>query len=374
MADGAWEVRIPTRRTNVGRVTAYAWFEVETKTGRLVGRTEDGLHGSLADPETWPDLNPDDLDPSQWNPHASDAFGAAATQQPFTMWFQGITAYTMGSVQGAFDWRNSPGFRIRRPGGVQAVRAGERARPRGRVVGRHRFGRPAGSSPRTSGRGSASTSPCSPARWGSGPTGAPGSGRRTCAIAARKAVQSAGEDIPAEAATDLLEKEFGEEHTELITWAAEQGFSDLAEDLKDAVEGRREAGHPLREVAGAAAEVTARTGRCPREPRRNEPKARRTKATLPGAAGAGGSPTVDPVRCKRSPLQSVRTGRYHPGMLAPSSPPGALAARRVTREPGRGVAALDRDAPLRLTRELHRGVAERFRGGPCVHPAPGRKP
>ena len=232
VSDGAWEVRIPTRRTNVGRVTAYAWFEVETKTGRLVGRTEDGLHGSLADPETWPDLTPDDLDPSQWNPHASDAFGAAASQQPFTMWFQGITAYTMGSVQGAFDWRNSPGFRSADPEEfkrfVQANALDHAAEWWADVASQA-----GGQLAENFWSGVCLNFALQSGALGLRSDGCARKWAEDLCNRARKAVQSAGEDIPAEAATELLEKEFGEEHTELITWAAEQGFSDLAEDLKE---------------------------------------------------------------------------------------------------------------------------------------------
>ncbi len=48
VADGKWHVVIPNRRVNIGPVSAYGWWESETATGRMVGRTEDGLHGASA--------------------------------------------------------------------------------------------------------------------------------------------------------------------------------------------------------------------------------------------------------------------------------------------------------------------------------------
>lgn len=90
--DGKWKVTIPTRRTNIASITAYGWFETEIATGRLVGRTEDGLHGSIAHPLSWP------------------PFRRKAGKHPFIAWYHGVVAYTTGSVKSAFDWRNSPGF------------------------------------------------------------------------------------------------------------------------------------------------------------------------------------------------------------------------------------------------------------------------
>src|SRR5207248_351733 len=49
VAGGVWKVTVPTARVNIGPASAYAWFETEKDTGRVVGRTEDGLHGSIAD-------------------------------------------------------------------------------------------------------------------------------------------------------------------------------------------------------------------------------------------------------------------------------------------------------------------------------------
>jgi hypothetical protein len=92
VADGAWCVSIPTSRVNIGDVTAYAWFETEEATGRMVGRTEDGLHGVTADPHTWPPFK--------------KLFG----DQPFVAWYAGVTAYTSNSFRAAMQWHREPGF------------------------------------------------------------------------------------------------------------------------------------------------------------------------------------------------------------------------------------------------------------------------
>src|SRR5690242_1033380 len=63
----------------------------------MVGRTEDGLHGSSADDdeENWPGLeNPLD----------------GATKLPFVAWYHGLVAYTTGSVLAAMQWHRVPGF------------------------------------------------------------------------------------------------------------------------------------------------------------------------------------------------------------------------------------------------------------------------
>lgn len=100
--DGRWTVTIPARRTNLGPVTAYGWFETDTATGRIVGRTEDGLHGSsAAGLGNWPAYEPSDFDPRDFAP---------ASRTGIVAWQEGIVAYTAGSVKAAFDWRNSPGF------------------------------------------------------------------------------------------------------------------------------------------------------------------------------------------------------------------------------------------------------------------------
>jgi len=93
--DGTWTVTIPNRRVNVGRVSAYAWWEAEAATGRLVGRTEDGLHGSSAD------------DAGYWPPLVGPD---AAGHLPFVAWYQGIVSYTTGSVLAGLKWHREPGF------------------------------------------------------------------------------------------------------------------------------------------------------------------------------------------------------------------------------------------------------------------------
>ncbi|KAF0244083.1 MAG: hypothetical protein FD180_2848 [Planctomycetota bacterium] len=117
VSDGGWAVTLPRSRTNVGRISAYAWFERELATGRITGVTEDGLHGSAADEEPGEegdgeggdddgdDEEDGDEPDSGWPPfipHADDI--------PFVSWMQGITAYTAGSVVSAMKWHNEPGF------------------------------------------------------------------------------------------------------------------------------------------------------------------------------------------------------------------------------------------------------------------------
>lgn len=92
VAGGKWTVTIPNRRVNIAGVTAYGWFETELATGRMIGRTEDGLHGAVPSPR-WPSYTP-----------------RAASNQPFVAWYQGLVAYTTGSVLSAMQWHREPGF------------------------------------------------------------------------------------------------------------------------------------------------------------------------------------------------------------------------------------------------------------------------
>lgn len=98
--DGAWTVTMPSQRVNVAAVSAYAWFETETATGRVVGRTEDGLHGSIADPDNWP----------AFDPATVADLPNTAQQVPFVAWYKGIVAYTIGSVTAGLQWHRQPGF------------------------------------------------------------------------------------------------------------------------------------------------------------------------------------------------------------------------------------------------------------------------
>ena len=91
--DGRWTVTIMTSRVNLGVISAYAWWETEDATGRMVGRTEDGLHGASGDPRHWP-----------------AAAAGKAGNIPFVAWYEGIVAYTAGSVISAMNWTRQPGF------------------------------------------------------------------------------------------------------------------------------------------------------------------------------------------------------------------------------------------------------------------------
>jgi hypothetical protein len=95
--EGDWTIIIPRDRVNIGPVSAYGWFEIESGTGRVIGRTEDGLHASsAAAPGIWPDADIADL--------ASDFV------EGYLEWFRGIVAYTAGSVQGGLQWHRQPSF------------------------------------------------------------------------------------------------------------------------------------------------------------------------------------------------------------------------------------------------------------------------
>jgi hypothetical protein len=90
VSDARWHVVIPRTRVGVGNITAYAWFEMEEATGRIVGRTEDGLHGSVVGIEA--------------------GGGAQEAAEAFLAWYAGIVAYTSGSVYGALTWHSDPNF------------------------------------------------------------------------------------------------------------------------------------------------------------------------------------------------------------------------------------------------------------------------
>jgi hypothetical protein len=100
--DGLWTVTIPSVRVNLGVISAYAWWETENATGRMVGRTEDGLHGATMDPRSWP-----------------GAAASGAGNIPFVAWYMGIVAYTAGSVEAAMRWTREPGFMAGGPEGFK---------------------------------------------------------------------------------------------------------------------------------------------------------------------------------------------------------------------------------------------------------------
>ena len=92
VSEDEWYITIPLKRVGIGSIEANGWFEIEEATGRVVGRTEDGLHGSIAaDLMRWPARK-------------------AAGKHPFVAWYQGIVAYTTGSVVGALKWHSSEAF------------------------------------------------------------------------------------------------------------------------------------------------------------------------------------------------------------------------------------------------------------------------
>ena len=94
VADEAWSVTIPSQRVNIGAVSAYGWWETHRPSGRMIGRTEDGLHAAGADPDRFP---PVDLDLDLPNP-------ADARKLPFVAWYHGLVVYTAGSVLSAMKW------------------------------------------------------------------------------------------------------------------------------------------------------------------------------------------------------------------------------------------------------------------------------
>ena len=93
---GEWAVLIPNRRTNIANISAYGWFEVHRDSGRLLGRTEDGLHGTP--PADW-----------QWPPyHPVDYMGAPYVA--LAQWVKGTAAYAAGSAVAAMNWHKQPNF------------------------------------------------------------------------------------------------------------------------------------------------------------------------------------------------------------------------------------------------------------------------
>lgn len=95
---GEWEVLIPNQRTNVGFISAYAWVEIEPETGRCIGRTEDGLHGSLAIDGEWPKVS------------LSPTVKAAGKVSPIINYAKGVAAHAAASTVAAMKWHHQPGF------------------------------------------------------------------------------------------------------------------------------------------------------------------------------------------------------------------------------------------------------------------------
>jgi hypothetical protein len=105
---GKWVVLIPNRRTNIAEITAYGWMEIEHETGRCIGRTEDGLHGSWAGGFSggmfggrglegglnWPLMKSDRIPPLH----------------PMAAFVRGVSTYSAGSVVAALQWYKQPGF------------------------------------------------------------------------------------------------------------------------------------------------------------------------------------------------------------------------------------------------------------------------
>ena len=93
---GEWAVLIPNRRTNIANISAYGWLEVHRDSGRLIGRTEDGLHSTV--PADW-----------QWPPyHPVDYMGARYVA--LAQWVKGTAAYAAGSAVAAMNWHKQPNF------------------------------------------------------------------------------------------------------------------------------------------------------------------------------------------------------------------------------------------------------------------------
>lgn len=218
--DGAWTVTIPNQRVNIASVSAYGWFETEKATGRLIGRTEDGLHGSSADAGNWP----------TFDPYKTPGFKQAASQQPFVVWYQGIVSYTSGSVLAAMDWHRQPGFLNGTPEDfkrfVQA-NALDFSAAWWDEVGSGAFGQFANNY---------WSGVCLNFTLQSAALGLPSDGcfrrwaENLCNRAAN-AVKEAGPGIVDKALNDLLEDRFGEEKASLVRRAIDFGFKDLANDL-----------------------------------------------------------------------------------------------------------------------------------------------
>ena len=117
---GAWTVTLPLRRTNVGRISAYAWFEREIATGRISGVTEDGSHGSAADEDAGEEGDGEggDDDGKEEEPASEQdetdslwpAYSGDPDDLPYVAWMKATTTFTTGSVLAAMQWKPKPGF------------------------------------------------------------------------------------------------------------------------------------------------------------------------------------------------------------------------------------------------------------------------
>jgi hypothetical protein len=215
-------VTIPNQRVNVAGISAYGWFETETATGRLIGRTEDGLHGSTADSDNWP----------PFDPTKTPGFPKAAQQLPFVVWYEGIVAYTAGSVNAGLQWHRQPGFLN---GSADDFK---------RFVQANALDFSASWWEEV---GSSSAPHLAEYYWSgvclnfvlqSQALGLPPDGcfrrwARDLCRRAEEAVKDAGPEIVGDALDGILEDNFGEERAGLIRRALDAGFGDLANDLRD---------------------------------------------------------------------------------------------------------------------------------------------
>jgi hypothetical protein len=218
--DPGWTVTIPSCRVNIGDVTAYGWFETETTSGRMIGRTEDGLHGSTPASGGWP----------KYNPYKSPLFKQAGSQLPFVAWYQGVVAYTAGSVVAAMKWHRQPGFLNGTPEDLKRfIQANALDFTAGwwDDVGAKSF--PENAEFFWSGV-------CLNFALQSGALGLPSDdclrrwAENLCNRAA-DSVKEKGKDLASGAVNQMLDQAFGSERAVLIQIAMQRGFPGLADDL-----------------------------------------------------------------------------------------------------------------------------------------------
>ena len=238
---GEWVVTLPTSRTALGRITAYGWFETELATGRLVGRTEDGLHGSVADPSSWPPFLPPGVDlPGLPAPDPGHL--------PFIAWYEGIVSYTIGSVDAGLRWHREPGFMS---GGPESLK---------RFVQAHALDYAAawwaevGAGAYPENMHSYWSGVCMNYVLQSAALGLPSDAchRRWAEAACNQATDKL-KNVPRELWDQFKKENLGESWSRLVDDALKRGFKDLADEMKSAWEKGVDEGLDCRRLLGLPA-------------------------------------------------------------------------------------------------------------------------
>jgi hypothetical protein len=207
--DGAWSVTIPSARVVVGPITAYGWLETEEATGRLVGRTEDGLHGAVGGPQ------------------GGVPFSKTAGALPFVAWYTGIVSYTAGSVDAMLRFHRQPNFLNMTPDDLKRyvqVHALQFAAGWWNEVGAQSF---------PENINSYWAGVCLTYVMQSAALGLPNDGcHRHWAQALCNQASDAVKGFPGEKVDDFLNENLGEDWNKLVGEITKRGFKDLADEMK----------------------------------------------------------------------------------------------------------------------------------------------